>query len=50
MRVPPLIKTMKEVKKKIELLEALGDIQVSKYMFKKTKKNLHNYYNQKKQN
>jgi len=28
-QVPPLIKTMKEVKMKLELLEALGDIQVA---------------------
>ncbi len=30
MRVPPVIRTLKEVKAKIELLEALGDIQVRK--------------------
>lgn len=28
MRAPPMIRTAVEVKKKIELLEALGDIQV----------------------
>ena len=34
MRVPPKITTMQMVKKKIELLEALGDIQVwTKYIF-----------------
>ncbi len=28
MKVPPVIRTLPDVKKKIELLEALGDIQV----------------------
>jgi poly [ADP-ribose] polymerase len=34
LQVPPLIKTMKEVKMKLELLEALGDIQVAMKILK----------------
>ncbi|TGZ69293.1 hypothetical protein CRM22_003812 [Opisthorchis felineus] len=38
MRVPPLLRTMDEVKEKLELLEALDDIEFAVNMMKKDKK------------